>query len=752
MQHPSASRGLWVWSAVLIGFVAALCGLTTASIAPTKPVKERYATWRDYGGSPDGMQYSSLTQIDRHTVAQLEPAWHYKAPGPGGRFAFSPLVIDDVMYLVGKGNEIVALKAATGEQIWSRPMPDTPTNRGFNYWESADRSDRRIIFAVNNELREIDPRTGDFIQSFGTNGRVDLRDGIPRARGIQSGTPGKVFENLIILGSATGEFYGSPPGDIRAFDVRTGKLVWTFHTIPHPGEFGYDTWPPDAWTYVGGANTWGELSLDEARAIVYLPTGAPTFDLYGGDRVGANLFADCLLALDARTGKRLWHQQLVHHDLWDYDLVAAPKLLTVRHDGKMVDVVAQASKTGMLYVFDRVTGKPLWPIEERPVPKSDVPGEQAWPTQPFPTTPPPFSRHRFAPEDVNPYADAAEAEHLKNVLKAARSEGIFTPPTLTRQFVVFPGQFGGANFGAMAGDPETGMVYVRAEDLPTIHQLKVWDPGSGLRVEGHTPEERGSSAFAQLCAPCHGPAGPDGFHTVDRQSMIHTKDLGVERVTQTIRDGKGQMSGFSETRLSPEQLNWLLAYLTNPQLAPGAPRVPPALPPSQTQSGTKQVRYQGPLGSGFRTKSGLPAVSPPWARIVAYDLNEGTIAWQTPLGTVAALAAKGIKNTGNAARIHRNGLVVTAGGLLFAGSYGDRTVRAFDKRTGAILWERELPANPEGMPAVFEVGGREYVAFFAGEAQASGGDTENLAVKPSDPDGQGYYVFALPSTPASPTK
>jgi quinoprotein glucose dehydrogenase len=729
----------------MIGLALVMCGLTSASIAPTKPVKARYATWRDYGGSPDGMQYSSLAQIDRTTVKQLDPAWTYKAPGAGGRFAFNPLVVDDVMYVVGKGNAIVALNAATGQQIWSRPMPDTPTNRGFNYWESADRSDRRIIFAVSNELREIDPRTGDFIDSFGTKGRVDLREGIPRARSIQSGTPGKVFEHLIILGSATGEFYGSPPGDIRAFDVRTGKLVWTFHTIPHPGEFGYDTWPPDAWTYVGGANTWGELSLDEARGIVYLPTGAPTFDLYGGDRVGANLFADCLLALDARTGKRLWHQQLVHHDLWDYDLVAAPKLLTVRHEGQQVDVVAQASKTGMLYVFDRVTGKPLWPIEERPVPTSDVPGEQAWPTQPFPTTPPPFSRHSFAPEDVNPYADADEAARLKSTLKAARYEGIFTPPTLTRQFVVLPGQFGGANFGAMAGDPETGMVYVRAEDLPTIHQLKVWDPASGLRVEGHTPEERGSSAFTQLCAGCHGPAGPDGFHTIDRTAMIRIKDLGVERVTQTIREGKGQMSGFPDTRLSPDQLNWLIAYLQNPQLAPGPARVPPALPESQTQSNTKLARYQGPLGSGFRTKSGLPAIGPPWAKIVAYDLNEGTIAWQTPLGTVAALVAKRITNTGNAARIHRNGLVVTAGGLVFAGSYGDRTVRAFDKRTGAIVWERELPANPEGMPAVYEVNGREYVAFFAGEAQASGGDTENLAVKPSDPDGQGYYVFALPS-------
>jgi quinoprotein glucose dehydrogenase len=750
MQHLGTSRNPWVWSVGAIGLAAMLCGLAVTQRAPAS-VSRPYTTWSDYGGSADAMQYSGLTQIDRTTVRQLEPAWSFKAPGPSGRFAFSPLIVDDVMYVVGKDNAIVALNAATGQPIWTRPLSDTPTNRGFNYWESPDRSDRRIIFAVDNELRQVDPRTGEFIQSFGTNGRVDLRQGIPRARSIQSGTPGKVFENLIILGSATGESYGSPPGDLRAFDVRTGKLVWTFHTIPHPGEFGYDTWPPDAWTYVGGANTWGELAVDAQRGIAYFPTGAPTFDLYGGDRIGANLFGDCLLALDARTGKRLWHQQLVHHDLWDYDLVSAPKLLTVRHQGRQVDIVAQASKTGMLYVFDRTTGEPLWPIEERPVPKSDVPGEQAWPTQPFPTTPPPFARHRFSPDDVNPYVDAEEAAHLKSALMAARHEGIFTPPTLTRPFVLTPGQFGGANFGAMAADPETGMVYVRSEDLPTIHQLREWDPAARLSVEGHTPEERGASAFAQLCVGCHGPAGPDGFHTLDRTAMIRIKDLGVERVTKTVRDGKGQMSGFSERRLSRQQLDWLLAYLANPQLAPGPARVPPPVPLSK-----QQVRYDGPLGSGFRTKNGLPAIGPPWAKIVAYDLNEGTITWETPLGTVAALAAKGIKNTGNAARIHRNGLVVTAGGLVFAGAYGDRTVRAFDKRTGAIVWERELPGNPEGMPAIYEVGGRQYVAFFAsGErasgSQTSGGDNENLAVKPAEPDAQGYYVFALPKPAASPS-
>jgi quinoprotein glucose dehydrogenase len=725
--------------------VALIVGGLSAAQTTAPASAPAYTTWRDYGGSADSMQFSGLTQIDRTNVRALESAWSYIATGPGGRFAFSPLIVDEVMYLVGKDNAIVALDAASGRQIWSKPMPDTPTNRGFNYWESADRRDRRIIFAVSNELREIDPRTGEFITSFGaeegTPGRVDLRRGIPRAHGIQSGTPGKVFENLIILGSATGEGYGSPPGDLRAFDVRTGKLVWTFHTIPHPGEFGYETWPKDAWTYAGGANTWGEISIDTARGIAYFPTGAPTFDLYGGDRIGANLFGNCLLALDARTGKRLWHFQAVHHDLWDYDLVAAPKLLTIQHNGKPVDIVAQASKTGMLYVFNRVTGEPIWPIEERPVPKSDVPGEQSWPTQPFPTQLPPFARHKFSPDDINPYVDAAEAAKLKAQLTAARNEGVFTPPTLTRQFVVLPGQFGGANFGAVAANPKTGMLFVRSEDLPTIHQLREWNPRERLQVEGHTPEERGSSAFAQLCATCHGPASEKGFQTIDRASMIHPKDLGMDRVRETVRQGKGQMSGFDSRRLSQQQLDWLIAYLEHPELAPGPPVVPPPTPLSK-----EQTRYDGPLGSGFRTKSGLPAIGPPWARLVAYDLNAGKIAWESPLGTVASLAAKGITKTGNAARIHRNGPVATAGGLIFIGTYGDRFVRAFDASTGAIVWERELPANPSGMPAIYEVGGRQFIAFYAEGAQASGGDNENLSVKPADPGAQGYYVFALPAS------
>jgi quinate dehydrogenase (quinone) len=484
-----------------------------------------------------------------------------------------------------------------------------------------------------------------------------MRDGPLRPLGGPSDTPGRIFENLFITGSNTGEGYGSTPGDLRAYDVVTGNLVWTFHTIPHPGEFGYDTWPEGAWKWAGGVNAWGEISIDEKRGIAYFPLGSPTHDMFGGDRKGANLFGNSLLALDARTGKRLWHFQTIHHDLWDYDLTTAPKLLTVRHKGKPVDIVAQATKFGLLYVFNRVTGEPLWPIEERPVPKSDVPGEQSWPTQPFPTSPPPFARLKFGVEDINPHLDDAEKTRIRGILEKARNEGLFTPQTLTRDQISIPGELGGSNWAGTAADPTTGMLYVRSADQPAIHKLRL--PRTDT------------------------PAAPAASST-----------------------------------------------------APARPR--PPLP--EMEEGF--TRYTGPLGSMFRATNGLPAIAPPWAEIVAYDLNEGAIKWRAPLGSVRALAAKGIKNTGNAQRVHRNGPVVTAGGLIFIGTNADGMVRAFDKDNGKVLWEHELEANPEGMAAVYEVGGRQYVVFCASSYDEV--PEGNIAIFQGKPSAQGYYVFALP--------
>jgi quinoprotein glucose dehydrogenase len=433
------------------------------------PQRKPYTTWSDYGGSADSMQYSALAQVNRSNVKQLEPAWFYLVAGEPVRLPFNPLIVDDVMYVAGTKNVVVALDAATGKPLWT--SAEEATERGITYWENADRSDRRLILTTNSGLREIDAKTGRLVTTFGVSGTVDMRTGTDRRLGGPNKSPGRVFENLLIVGSNTGEGYGSPPGDLRAFDVITGKLAWTFHTIPRPGEYGYETWPPDAWRYAGGANTWGEITLDRTHGIVFFPTGSPTHDLYGADRAGDNLFGNCLLALDARTGKRIWHFQTVHHDLWDYDLTSAPKLLTVRHGRRMVDIVAQAGKTGLLYVFERLSGKPLWPIDERAVPKSEVPGEVSSPTQPFPSKPAPFARQTFKPEDVNPFMSADEQERLRQAVRDAANDGVFTPSSHLRYHIQFPGAWGGANWGSTAGDPATGMLYVRSLEMPSYRRM-----------------------------------------------------------------------------------------------------------------------------------------------------------------------------------------------------------------------------------------------------------------------------------------
>ena len=426
------------------------------AIWAVSPAAQSPREWRDYAGGPDSSRFVSSTQITKDNVSRLTVAWTY----PPGQTDFNPVVVRGVVYGRGANASFVALDAATGRELWSYPVVTGYNVRGVNYWESSDRRDRRLIFSTGNMLQELDAQTGTRVMTFGTGGQVDLRVGLdrdPATINQQSRTPGRVFENLLIMGSATNQEYGSAPGDIRAFDVRTGKLVWTFHTVPRPGEFGYDTWPKDAYKTIGGANNWGEQSIDAQRGIVYVPTGSPKYNFYGGNRKGANLFGDCLIALDARTGKRLWHFQTVHHDIWDLDNNSAPQLITIHHDGRSIDAVAMASKTGYLYVFDRVTGKPVWPIEERPVPtRSDVPGESPWPTQPIPTAPPPFSRQKFTTDDVNPYIlTPRERDEFKERIAKARNDGPFTPIGFD-EVIHMPGNQGGSNWGSTAGNPAAG--------------------------------------------------------------------------------------------------------------------------------------------------------------------------------------------------------------------------------------------------------------------------------------------------------
>ena len=442
--------------------------------------------WRDYAGGPDSSRYVAATQITRANVSQLQVAWSYTP----GSTDFNPLVVRGTVYGRGPNNSFVALDAVTGRQLWVHENVEGFNGRGINYWESPGGKERRLIFSANNFLQELDAVTGERVSSFGVDGRVDLRVGLdrdPATINQQSRTPGRVFENLIVMGSATNQEYASAPGDIRAFDVRTGRLVWTFHTVPRPGEYGYETWPPDAWKTVGGANNWGEQSIDEKRGIVFVPTGSPKYNFYGGDRKGDNLFGDCLIALDVRTGKRLWHFQTVHHDIWDLDNNSAPQLTTIRRNGRTIDVVAMASKTGYLYVFDRATGEPIWPIEERPVPqKSEIPGESLSPTQPIPTAPPPFSRQKFTAADLNPHLlGAQEREQFRQRILAARNEGPFTPIGFT-EVIHMPGNQGGSNWGSTAANPLDGSVYVIGFNIPTI--IRLLKPGETRTGRGGNVE------------------------------------------------------------------------------------------------------------------------------------------------------------------------------------------------------------------------------------------------------------------------
>ncbi len=506
-----------------ITFAAALtrahsAGTAVASDLPTPGAPNRYSNrpirtarprraglaqgaadrwWTGYGNRPDNSRYFDARQIDKANVKQLQVAWTY----PFGDTGSSPIVVRGVAYGRGRNGSLVAVDARTGKELWIRERMNGMTSRGLNYWESPDGRDQRLIFSMNSLLQQVDAKTGKSILSFGTNGVVDLRVGIdgrdPETIGnIQSNTPGEIFENLLILGSATGEGYLSPPGDIRAYDVLSGKLVWTFHTVPHPGEYGYETWPKDAWKYVGGANNWGEMTVDTARGIAYVPIGSPTYDFYGADRLGANLFGTSIVALDARTGRRRWHFQLVHHDLWDLDPSAAPQLTTIRQGGRSRDVVAVTAKTGWLYVFDRVTGEPIWPIEERPVPKSPMEGEQSWPTQPVPTKPAAYIKHTFTVDDINPHLPAEEAAALKSRLLAADNNGIFAPIT-TKDTVSVPASNGGTLFAGAAAEPRTGAVYVVAHDNPGI--VRLLRPGES-RVFGPP----GQAVYQQNCQVCHG--------------------------------------------------------------------------------------------------------------------------------------------------------------------------------------------------------------------------------------------------------
>jgi len=655
-------------TALLIGFVLATGSLVAVPIAEQKG-KPKFNTWRAYLGGSDSSQYSSLTQIDKSNVSQLQVAWTY-ATGDMRTYRFNPVIADGVMFVLAKNMALVALDAATGKEIWTHENQGAVGDRGINYWESADRKDRRLVYINGGFLTAVDAGTGKTIESFGDKGKVDIRVGLNRdvsgVRPLQTGNPGRIFENLIIISlPAGGANYISNPGDTHAYDVRTGKLMWTFHSVPEKGEFGADTWPEAALATGGGVHNWSELTVDEGRGIVFIPFGTARFDFYGGNRIGNDLFGNSVVALDARTGKRLWHFQAVHHDLWDYDFPQAPKLLTVRHDGRNVDVVAQASKQGYVYVLDRVTGKPIWPIEEKAVPQTDVPGEMTSPTQPIPTLPPPFARQSFTEKDINPYLTPEEQASVRDQLKNSRNEGVFTPPSM-KGSVELPGHNGGANWGSSAINPTKGTFYIVSKELPTF-----------LRI--------------------------------------------LPRGAPTGRGGRGAARGNPPASDGPEAG-------TPPPSAPPVPGAPAGF-----------VAYNSPYDFFNTYANGMSAMGPPWSQLTAYDLNTGKIIWQVPNGEMPGLPGG---KTEQGSYAPRGGVTATAGGLLFVGTSSDRKLRAYDQKTGKVLWSMDVPAAVEGVASVYEVAGREYVVFCVGGGR--GLFAPRGVGMAADPGPAQYITLALP--------
>ena len=738
--------------------------------------------WRNYGGGPDQSKYVIASDINKSTVGKLKVAWSYTT-NDDRVYQWNPIVVDTIMYVLAKNSSLVALNAITGKEIWIHANLRGITGRGINYWESEDRKDRRLIFQMNNYLEEINALTGKSILTFGNKGLVDLKEGMGRDPKTifraQASTPGTIFENLILLGSSPGENYVSTPGYCRAFDVITGKLVWTFHTIPQPGEYGYDTWPKDAYKYIGGANTWGEITVDEKKSIAFFPLGSPTFDYWGGDRIGSNLFGNCLLALDARTGKRLWHFQTVHHDLWDYDLTAAPQLITVNHDGKKIDAVALASKNGFMYVFNRENGEPLWPIEERPVPKSDVPGEQTWPTQPFPTVVPPFARQKITSADLNPYfLSDSERKEWRTRLDTVPT-GLFVPLSMNRETFTIPGAVGGANWGSTASIPDKGIVFVRSIDHPSVYgKIIKRSPPTKEELEASSKVASAQTIYLSTCQACHGVGRRGG----SGPELLTVKNrLGIKDFQHVVNNGKGEMPAFpnlSETDIqnlynyvgSGATPNRFLANLfNNTPVKISGPVVDSGGAPGGLVQRTVAGLFGGneygipyPEGVNVTDRYFIPPgyglsypyiISSPWSYITAYDLNTGKIKWQVPIGSDKEAEKEGAKNTGML-RAQRQGMIVTSSGVLFC-TGKDGKVYAFDADNGKQLWSYELPTGTEGIPAMYEVNGKHYLAVCAStplrfgrqaeESQNAGAPGAAPPTPPPSGSSKGsYVVFALP--------
>ena len=700
-----------------------LCALLCASSSLQAADKN----WSAYLGDAGGTHYSSLAQLTPANVARLQPAWTYRSgdadPKNRSQIQCNPLVIEGVLYGTSPQLVLFALDAANGRELWrfnpagAGGSGPAGLNRGLAWWQEG--SERRIMFSAGRFLHAVDPATGKLIDSFGDHGRIDLLDGLDRDTNglyLAANTPGAVFRDLIIIPMRLGEGPGpAAPGHIRAYDVRTGKRRWIFHTIPFPGEPGYDTWSADSWQHTGGANCWAGLVIDHARGLAFVPTGSATFDFWGGDRLGDNLYSDSLIALDAATGERKWHFQFVHHDTWDRDLPAPPVLCDVLRAGKKIAAVAQVTKSGHVWVFDRETGESLFPWREEPVPTSILAGEKSSPTQPLPLKPAAFARQRFTEDEVTDLSPTSHDAVLKR-LRAARPHVPFDPPS-ERGTIILPGFDGGAEWGGAAVDPR-GVLYVNANEMAWVLTM--------VPTNTHAKPGSGAALYAQLCVACHG-VNREGNAAQNIPSLAAAaQKLKPADVLALFAAGKGVMPSFAF--LPAPQQQALADYVLGLD-APSSAANSAASKVEATGAPTARTPYVSTGYTRFLDPEGYPALRPPWGTLNALDLNTGEYLWKKPLGEFPELTAKGIPPTGTE---NYGGPIVTAGGVIFIAATKDEKFRAFDAKTGEKLWEVSLPAGGYATPATYSVDGRQYVVIACG-----GG-------KMGTKSGDAYVAFALP--------
>ena len=703
----------------------------TLSACQTENTKE-FTTWQFYRGDEGGNAYSQLNQINTGNISTLKVAWTYRCGDTGQGYnslETNPIIINNILYGITPNLKTFALNARTGKELWKfDPFVNSKgggVSRGLTYWRDGD--EQRIFMFAANKMIALDAVTGKQVLTFGNSGYVDLNKGLRtddslHHEDVGNTSPAVVYKNLIITGSSVGEDYNSSPGHIRAYDARTGEMKWIFHTIPQPGEFGYNTWNEDSYKKVGGCNAWSGLSLDNKRGIVFAATGAPAFDFHGAQRAGQNLFGNSVIALDAATGKLIWYYQISHHDLWDYDLPSPPNLVTIKTQGKTVDAVAQITKQGFIFLFDRETGKPIFPVEEKPVAVSTMPDEKSSPTQPIPSKPLPLCRQKFDESIITDISPAAH-DYVLNEAKKYAWGNVYLPPSM-EGIIQMPGFRGGGEWSGACVDMKTGIIYVGINDIPNVVQLVENNDANPDEFSSVPLIKAGEMLYQTNCAVCHGNdrKGNGSFPPLlDVQKRLQPTDIKI-----LLQKKKGMMPSFDAMPANDKDA--IIAYLFNLN----DKRIYQSSKTNEHTFDAKQENKQYRLKgyTQLKDQEGYPGVKPPWGTLNAVDLNNGELLWKIPLGEYPALAAKGIRNTGT--QLFGGG-IVTAGGLIFIGASQDEKFRAIDKKTGKILWEYQLPAGGYATPATYEVNGKQYVVI------AAGGGGRQLTKA-----GDYYIAFALP--------